>query len=493
MQDQYEDSIPDIVSLKGMSSYPCPEYENEETGMTAADAEGLHNRCGTLKRGECPYFSQLRRAEKAVRNRGSVVMNYAKWQQLKGNSDFEQLVQEQAPLLVMDESDQLLEIATGAGTWDYGFQWIEQKAGLRNYPRDSDAEKWRNWLPELRAALSRKEEALNRRAQQAAGRRGKDRHWLKRHKELNHKKAELRQASDRLALLGHNFVARANRTAEGRVQGMELIPIAPKEGFAWRTDGQGAGHALLMSATPIPSRMLEELLGFSPKTAHIASVFDPERYPIRLSGKSESTSYQARRADPELLRRWADATLDEARQPREVNPESNALVYARSGANRDELLAAARRHGIEVISYQDRPGDRERAIAKFENSRGAILIGTGVERGLSLDGSKCRVIVIGKAPALPPPSEDPLSEKRKELYPAYREVVEASDFAQASGRAMRTSRDWCEVVITDGLWFSWIQRHKEYLPEETRSRLGANRRKVMKLAAEAGKKARGVV
>lgn len=478
LQDQYASTIPGAATLKGKTAFGCPRYEGRSPGMTASEAGSLCQACPLMRDGRCDYWRQYFAALNTLAAGGVVICNYSKWENLSGDGRWREVLERTAPLLVMDESDRLLDVATRSGTFDRTFRWLEHVAGLEDHPGSTDEEQWQNWLPDAASRLESREEELRTECRELEELVEHSDAALARFRGSSSIAEELKRAGEVFNhLMYGEFVCRPLRLTQGGggpADGVELLPVAPSESFQGVVDREECSHVLMLSATPLPPLMLERFLGIKPLQFSLEPAFDPSRAPIRVSSRAVNTSYSARSKDPRLISEWAEATLGEVVSARERDPGLNALVYARSGVNRDALLAVADSVGLDVLSYRGHGGDRERAIARLSSGdRGLTLLGTGVERGLSLDGDACRLVVLGKAPVLPPPREDRLSARRVEMFPGYREVLEANDFAQVVGRAMRSEDDWCEVVITDGLWGWWVRDRKQYLSSEVRARLAA--------------------
>ena len=470
LQDQYAgDQLSDVVVLKGKNAYSCPRFFEQE--YTAADAGD--NCRGCAMRSRCDYYMTYDAAKQCLSEGGAVVLNYAKWSTiLQFDQNWQSLLSDLNPVVVADESDTLLDVATAAATWDRSFDWIERTLEIA-YPQGLDAYEWTDWL---------RDQAYPRLAD-LVSEAGKDITDLMRDpnsqnliavRTLSRRKSALESVMGRIRLLG-GAVAVSEQTRGRERIGVTVSPVLPHTAFRQVVDTTLACGMVMMSATPPPPEYSAAMLGIEkPRTLVVPSTFDPDNTPISLSPAAVNTSSQARFKDPTLGAQWADAIVETVRNERnELGYPVNVLVYARSNANRDLVLAAGKRARMSMISYSPEANDREAKIWQFSQQQGAVLIGTGIERGVSFDGDSCRVVIIGKAPYLPPPKVDPLRARREMHYRDYAAVLEAGDLAQVVGRATRSADDWSHVVVLDSLWGGWLKRHERFLPQEVQERIKA--------------------
>ncbi len=486
LQDQYRDGFPPgtVGTVVGKRNFRC----NAKPEMNAGDASGCGH-CKVREKGDCDYYNALAQAWQGSRH---VVVNYAKWQVICGQATA--YLSPGTTLLVCDEADQLLGECDRAASAEYTARQLQARWGP-DYPRDEDPGRWQRWARERVRLLQKPLEWLDEvidaemHGDGEPGQRPEPPPMLAGNRkdsitELARLKSGLRQnwlyPLEGIAAYDSPILVEWN---EGRTR-VAVNPLQPAGVFNDRiAPPETFDKVLLMSAMMPSPAFMETFLGIpqeDSRVIRVESTFPPANAPILRVPWAVETTVKAREENPGLWREWAggiDRTVAAVRN----NPEyarANILVYAR--ANEDaryyaglapaagEFFRSA--HRDEIVHYLDDDADRARVIDEFSGGEGRILVGTGVERGCSLDDDACRALIVAKLPRQNPGEK--LGNARSEIHPDYWLEVCAADLAQLAGRHVRSPRDRGLTLVLDAGWERWfsgrrgIGAHVKYLPEE---------------------------
>jgi Rad3-related DNA helicase len=110
--------------------------------------------------------------------------------------------------------------------------------------------------------------------------------------------------------------------------------------------------------------------------------------------------------------------------------------------------------------------DKVEVLEGFERSNDLVLVSPSSTRGVSLDGDKCRFIIIAKAPF--PDLGDKLVSSR--FYSSgfgrtWYLSMAIQDIIQGSGRGVRSKEDYCTTYILDSEAVRIVINNKRLIPD----------------------------
>ena len=485
LQEQYERSFESgVVGLvKGKDRFICDKDRDEkaESGiavvddseiLTAAEASGCRD-CMYRRVSRCSYYNAF---HEGWREASHSTVNYSKW----GTMIRDRSSDDRLTLLVCDEADMLLSVSTKEAEVELTSRRLDDLIGVGLYPYGSDdTQEWLafigDFLPRLKTRFARLEGMLES--------------GIHSGEEREHSAGEIKSMGREKVML-ESLIRRMDGVMEYAKSGSELVtvwserrgigrvtisPVYPRgifqEKVAWKQD-----KVLLMTATPPSPDFLETFLGIKPDDLYrvrVPSTFPAERAPIERAAGAVDTSYSKRQKNPELWDEWV-ALIDKAvksvwqSKGTVLNDDANILLYVRSETNRDAFLEKTSLSRSRILWYNTQ--ERNYVIQEFEKSKGKLLVGTGVERGLDFAGEKCSAIIVAKLPENYNPS-DKLAMARNQGYASYCSELNAGDFAQVVGRGMRSVDDVCVTLLVDAGYGYWASKCKIYLPTEVTERL----------------------
>lgn len=153
------------------------------------------------------------------------------------------------------------------------------------------------------------------------------------------------------------------------------------------------------------------------------------------------------------------------------HPNERILVHTVSYELARELcagLSSAHRDGAidrPVYTYRE-SGSRDLTLAKFRRDERSVLVAASMDRGVDLADDDCRVVVVAKIPF--PNLGDAQISKRMRMPGGQQwyAVQAVRKLVQMTGRAVRSSEDWCVTYVLDKQMTSNIlNKHKGLLPK----------------------------
>jgi len=229
------------------------------------------------------------------------------------------------------------------------------------------------------------------------------------------------------------------------------------ESFLWSK----ADNFLLMSATLLPKPIFCKTLGLDPDEVDwmdVSSTFPIERRPIHIWPVANVTNKTLDDAVPKLVK-----GIDEILK---LHPKSHGLVQGVSYSLCKRVSDALQSDRVKIHTSQD----RQEVLDEFMNSNSnSVLLSPSMERGVSLEGSKCEFIIWIKAPYLSlvdrVVSQRLYSSNVGQLW--YRSSMMLA-VVQGCGRGMRSKDDFCVSYLIDSqinkvymaspsLWPKWYR------------------------------------
>lgn len=432
LQQQYMKSFPETLMMVGRSHFPCiiiPSDESPQTAETAPCVGGY--KCPervTLEHpsGRCPYYAQRHNGLLAR----LTVTNYAMFLSLVdakvlpyggvGPYDF----------IVCDEGHKVEEMLLAHIGAEIHLPTVRSVPLIIRDTDTTDAASLRAWaksvLPELRDRIEQADHI----------RRGR---W-----------GRLQGNLEKLLLVDNadNWLVSETRT------GWLVRPVlAP---WAFRKYLLGQSHkVLVMSGTLPPPAYQSKTLGLAED--EYVSVVSPMRFPVGrrpIHVLADGPRVSAR--DDESIREAITLVDDFLR----THQDAKGLIHT-GNFNITQRLKLESKYSKQIISYDTE--HRREAIAQFKlASAPRYLAGPSLSEGLDLPYELVTHQLLMKLPI--PDLSDPWVTARRKVDKDWDGWVTARSVAQAYGRGIRASDDWCDFWVLDSN-FSWhLPRYRQFYP-----------------------------
>ncbi len=411
LQDQYGDTYPGLLDMRGMANHVCllpgTRYCIDGPCHTSDYVCPQHN--------DCPYYAMLRKCPHAT----DIVTNYAMWFTHGGGAFGAR------DLLVLDEAHEIPDQIT---------QYLRVRLDLArdpvSLPRERlenwSLDRWRKWaLTELPAA-----------AQRAAQGTGESKRHLR----------QLHQGLQRLAYCGDDWIAQT------WYRGWEFQPLWPRQYAAGRLWGD-IKEVVLLSATIRPKTL--ELLGLD--TDQYEWIDCPSPFPVGRRPVYHIPVAKLSARNWESVRGlWLDRIDDliGARLDRK------GIIHTVSYDRAQYLLANSRWR--EFMLGHETQTTRQ-VVEEFKRTDPpAILVSPSVHTGWDFPGEAAHYQILAKVP-WPNPTE-PLTAARTRDdsdYPAYHALTQ---IVQAAGRIVRAEDDYGETFVLDDHVDWMMKRYPRMVP-----------------------------
>lgn len=229
------------------------------------------------------------------------------------------------------------------------------------------------------------------------------------------------------------------------------------ESFLWSK----SENFLLMSATLLPKPVFCRTLGLDPDEVDwmtVPSTFPIERRPVHIWPVASVTNKTLDIAIPQLAKGINEIF--------KLHPHEHGIIQGVSYSLCKRVADELKSDRIMIHTPQDRQEVLDRFVDSKDNS---VVLSPSIERGISLEGSKCEFVIWIKAPYLS--LMDRVVSQR--LYSSsigklwYRSAMMLS-VVQGCGRGMRSKNDHCVSYLIDyqinkvymenpSLWPEWFR------------------------------------
>lgn len=215
---------------------------------------------------------------------------------------------------------------------------------------------------------------------------------------------------------------------------------------------------LLMSATVLPKIILAKTLGLDVDEIDwmtIPSSFPIERRPIHVWPVAEVTNKKLDEAVPKIV--------DAVRKILSWHPNEKGLIQGVSYSLCKRIFDGVNSNRLVTHNSGDRQDILDTFVATDDNT---VMLSPSMERGVSLDGSKCAFIICVKAPYLS--LMDRIVSQR--LYSSsvgqvwYRASMMMA-IVQSCGRGMRSKDDHCICYLIDSKINEVYMKHPSLWPD----------------------------
>lgn len=445
LQDQFLRDFTYSRVLKGRANYPTqymPSY-------TAADCGGME--CRWCDKGGCPY----RCAKGEAAGAAVGVLNTAYF---LAETNLEKSAFSGRELVVVDEADTLE--ASLMGTVEFRLSdRTARELGVRVPVKGARAKTVQKWLTDellvnVRAAIAKcKGDGVDEIRERARlGRLAGKARTVARHMSGE-------EGADGVESWG-DWV----RDYDDRRPGdLILKPV--------RVDSLGPGRLwrhgkrwLCMSATIISAEEQAESLGLEAagldwELVRVPMSFPVEHRPIIYRPIANMARSADANAEMKLAVKGLQEILDSHR-------DESILVHTVSYG----LTKWLHREMQRVVA--DRPlwayfnaGERDRVLAQFKDTPGAVIFAPSLDRGIDLPGDLCRVQVVAKMPYAYLGDRQVNERMRGPGGGFWYDVLTARTLVQMTGRAVRNDRDWAITYILDKNFGKWWAKGQRILPE----------------------------
>ena len=142
-------------------------------------------------------------------------------------------------------------------------------------------------------------------------------------------------------------------------------------------------------------------------------------------------------------------------------PDRKGIIHTTS-YERMSWIAQNSEHRDTMLTHT--AFDLRRAINRFRRiPPPAVLVSPSVTTGYDFPDDECRYVIIGKVPF--PSVTDKFVAARKQLEPDYPAYMAMQTLVQSAGRAVRSARDWCEIMIVDAQARWFLRKYAHLAPQ----------------------------
>lgn len=444
LQVQLQRDFPEAAVLFGRSNYSC----SMSTKLNCSECPLLRP-MEDCTRG-CPYKAAKRFAMAAAFR----VLNYS---YLLSEANYVGMFSKQN-LIVLDEADSLEGVLYDFVTIAIAESTL--KALHLKLPKehenvtDSQAEEWKSWAVKVKDKVGKKAEEMNRTIAS----------WSEIH--TDEEKALVKRAETYKNILTKLdiFTANVDRSWQAEIKegfrGGKTVHFKP----LWLTPAltssslwRHSSKFILMSATFPPIDVLSRMLGINPKDIDYLSL--PSTFPVEnrrciISPVANLTYHTQEIETPKIL--------SAIRTILAKHPDEKGLIHTvnyRLAKNIMENITDRR-----LITHNT--NDKQIVLDHFrEANKPLVLVSPSSERGISLEDTQCRFIIMAKAPYLS--LADKSVKARQSSGPIGNQWYLADmllTVCQAMGRGVRHEADFCVSYLIDQQLAKRMGEHPSLLP-----------------------------
>jgi len=407
----------DVADIRGRNNYPCRlnSQVSCDVGMCIFGVK-----CSMREEGGCYYYDQLRKALKAK----VVITNYAYWmsqnEYSEGIGNFQ--------MVVLDEAHAAPDHVIDHISVTFSKTNADAKRLRLNESLPNTVGGWQDWasdhLWELKADM---EEAKVARKEKA---------YL-----------HLKRLVEKLGRLVDNL--NPSWIWEEDDFNLNLSPIWPAP-YAESRLFLGFPKVILTSATVVPKTAA--LLGIP------ASDMLYEEYPHSFPVANRPLIHV-----PTVRMNYRNTSMDERLWLTKVDNiirdriGTKGIIHTVSYARRDLVLHNSKYAG-DMITHQRK--DTEAVVRSFKRAEApCILVSPSMATGWDFPDDECRWQIIIKLPY--PDTRGKIMSARSRSDSDFTSYITMQQLIQATGRGVRSKRDWCETFILDNniTWFLKSYKH----------------------------------
>ena len=440
LQNQYKQLFNEVVTIKGKNNYQC-DVDKDATVDIAPCITSPKQKKECFCADRCPYYQ--------ARNNGLVsldpILNYKAFFSLP-------CFLKRRQILICDEAGHLEEEIVGDNTVTILYSFLEEEGIEYNKLLKDDPKEAKLWCLDIYSQLDELVKDVLSRLRLFNSKDGSS--YSLKHKALM-KLNKLRRLTETLGKVIDNW-EKCQYMIEERDKDLvtfipyDIKPIA-KQLFSW------ADQVILMSATISNPKVYAKSLGIDVKDygfLEVDSVFSPKKSPIMASSAYKLNYYNIDKDLPKVLE-LALAVCDK-------HKKDKGLIHTHSFKITQALQKAVR--GDSRFLFREAGRTNEDILFEHKNTGGpTILVSPSMDTGISLDDDLGRFQIILKAPYLP------LGSKRikriLDEFPEHYSMKMLDTLIQMAGRCTRSTTDYSETYILDGVATNAILKEKRNLPK----------------------------
>ena len=464
LQDQFARDFPHGKVLKGRSNYKVGSTAQQAKGATAVDCTVMEQFdpclfCGPEGKAVCPYEG----AKKAALAAPLAVTNTSYLlTEANGPGSFSG-----RDLVIVDEADTLEQILMGYVEYRAPANLVK-KAGMVSPKKGCHKKTIVAWLDEFYDKLGRLDGRLFDDPQEV--------------KAIRYARQDARAVRDQLQAdidRGTDDEDKGTwlrdydwRSKKGGDPGLILKPVKVNT-FGVRNLWRHGQRWLIMSATIISADEMAESLGAVQEydTVTVPMTFPVENREVILAPVADVTYKNMEKAIPDLAHAISVAA-DEHEGERMI---VHTVSYKLARDLEDQLRRGPYKlsHKRRIVTYTE-GRERERALADFKSSEGAVMLAPSMSRGIDLPDDLCRVQIIAKVPFPALGDKQIAARLHSDGGQLWYTVKTIRDIVQMTGRAIRHDEDYATTYIFDrsfgNVWSKWKRLFPEWWREAVNTR-----------------------
>ena len=464
LQDQFARDFPHGKVLKGRSNYKVGSDAQQAKGATAADCTVMEQFdpclfCGPGGKTVCPYEGAKTAALKAplaVTNT-SYLLTEANGPGAFSGRD----------LVIVDEADTLEQILMGYVEYRAPTN-LMKKAGMVSPKKGCHKKTIVAWLDEFYDKLGKLDGRLFDDPQEVKAIRYARQDAMAVRNQLQ---ADIDRGTDDedkgTWLRDYDW-----RSKKGGDPGLILKPVKVNT-FGVRNLWRHGQRWLIMSATIISADEMAESLGAVQEydTVTVPMTFPVENREVILAPVADVTYKNMEKAIPDLAHAISVAA-DEHEGERMI---VHTVSYKLARDLEDQLRRGPYKlsHKRRIVTYTE-GRERERALADFKTSEGAVMLAPSMSRGIDLPDDLCRVQIIAKVPFPALGDKQIAARLHSDGGQLWYTVKTIRDIVQMTGRAIRHDEDYATTYIFDrsfgNVWSKWKRLFPEWWREAVNTR-----------------------
>ena len=219
-------------------------------------------------------------------------------------------------------------------------------------------------------------------------------------------------------------------------------------------------RALIMSGTILSADHMAESLGLGDayEMVDIPMQYPVANRPIYITGVS-SMSYKAQLAGKPIMAE-SMATIISRYPGKRVLVHTVSYHLSKYFTNELKRLLPERK----IISYSD-TWTKDKALAKYLKTPGAILVAASMDRGVDLPGDDCRLQIIAKIPYANVSDKQISARMHSRGGQDWYSINTLRTIMQMTGRGVRDMDDWCDTYILDSNFARLWKDVKRFAPD----------------------------
>lgn len=451
LQNQITADFPEAESLFGRANYPCIAAEEDNQELTCGDCFHTKLNPCKYKKHECVYDV---RKEEVLSSRFKILnydyylseINYV------GRFSGDRVV-------VIDEADSLENTLINFTTLVFT-KYALARIGMADWAsglkmtskfKDDLVSSWKEFGEEAAVRVDRIVKKINHEIESFGSNIGSDQ--LRIIKE----QTKIIRLQERIKL----FLDNVDDTWILDNQDDRLIfrPLWMTPNMAEKYLWRHASKFILMSASFYPRNILAKCLGLDMDDIdyfNVPSQFPIANRPVYIHPAANLTSKTIDTEFPKLL--------TAIREIVQLRPNVKGICHAVSYSLAHKIVDEMK--DPRFITHNS--SDRQDVLNKFiESKEPLILVSPSLERGVSLEEDKCRLVIIAKAPYLY--LGDKIVSARlyttKQIGNEWYKATMLLTVLQMAGRGVRSNVDYAETFILDEQVRNTITSHPGFLPD----------------------------